>query len=337
MFVIKKAKYKKLNMGMSKMITFGCILLCTLLFLPGCGAPSNSSPADFQLEMELTKDYDDADPFVNESLFTVTESVDSLDLAATFTMKGGSGVLEIADNQTEAVLWSDQWEENIENSTFTIPLTSLEKDGEYVVRFTGTEIEYAKVLVTCDSDLIQTRDRPEKTASAQPAPPEGSEQPVETETPGEEKQVLNPLPGKEQGASHEASPNSETKPEPEGPPESPAASGPAEEAAQVEMYMEQRQYPLDAESVRVFISNKGSQNLGYDAYYSLEYLEGESWQEVAADSELTIEDWAGILSPGKEISQTIDLAPYAGKLQAGHYRIVKTIAELAFYAPFELV
>ena len=86
----------------------------------------------------------------------------------------------------------------------------------------------------------------------------------------------------------------------------------------------------------MFISNKGSQDLGYDAYYTLKQLEGDRWQEVAADSDLTIEDWAGILSPGEEISQTIDLTPYAGKLQAGNYRIVKTLGELVFYAPFEL-
>lgn len=184
MFNSPKTKYRKIKMGVSKMISFCSLLLCTLLLLPGCSAPSNSSPAHFQLEMELTKSYDDTDPFVNESLFTVTDSIDSLDLAVTFTMKGDSGVLEIADNHTGAVLWSDQWDENIEDSSFTIPLDSLEKDGEYVVRFTGTKIEYAKVLVICDSDLIQKQDRPTKTVSAQPVPPEEGERPVEIGTPG---------------------------------------------------------------------------------------------------------------------------------------------------------
>lgn len=163
MFHLKKAIYRKLKMGVSKIVPLCSLLLCTLLLLPGCGAPSNSSPANFQLEMEMTKDYDDTDPFVDESLFTVTESADSLALAVTFTMEGDSGILEIADNTTKAVLWSDQWDENVVDSTFTVPLNSLEKDGEYVVRFTGTKIEYAKVLVTCESDLIQKRDRPAKT------------------------------------------------------------------------------------------------------------------------------------------------------------------------------
>lgn len=170
-----KNKYRKYNMGVSKMIPFCSLLLCTLLLLLGCNAPSGSLSADFQLEMELTKDYDDTDPFVNESLFTVTGNVDHLDLAVTLTMEGDSGVLEIADNNTEAVLWSNQWSENTKNSTFTVPFTSLEKDGEYVVRFTGTKIVYAKVLVTCDSDLIEKRDRPAKTASARPVPPVKSE------------------------------------------------------------------------------------------------------------------------------------------------------------------
>ena len=56
MSVFNKAKCRKLNMGMSKIISISSLLLCTLLLLPGCGAPSNSSPANFQLEMEMTKD-----------------------------------------------------------------------------------------------------------------------------------------------------------------------------------------------------------------------------------------------------------------------------------------
>lgn len=78
-------------------------------------------------------------------------------------MKGESCVLEIADNHTKAVLWSGHWNKNIENSTFTVPLDSLEKGGEYVLRITGTKVEYTKVLVTCDSDLIQKRERPANT------------------------------------------------------------------------------------------------------------------------------------------------------------------------------
>ncbi len=154
---------RKSNTGMRKMIPFCSILLCTLLLLPGCSVFSGSASANFQLEMEMTKSYDDTAPFVNESLFTVSEHVDTLSLEVTFTMKGESCVLEIADNHTKAVLWSGHWNKNIENSTFTVPLDSLEKGGEYVLRITGTKVEYTKVLVTCDSDLIQKRERPANT------------------------------------------------------------------------------------------------------------------------------------------------------------------------------
>ncbi|PWM36143.1 MAG: hypothetical protein DBX66_07345 [Clostridiales bacterium] len=101
------------------------------------------------------------------------------------------------------------------------------------------------------------------------------------------------------------------------------------------MYTEQGQYPLGTESVRVFILNKGSAELGYDAYYSLEQQQGESWQEVPA--ELSFEDWAGILPAGKETSLVTDLSLFAGQLQAGRYRIVKKLDGQVFYAPFELV
>lgn len=39
----------------------------------------------------------------------------------------------------------------------------LETDKEYVIRFTGTKIEYAAITAVSDSDKIQERERPEQT------------------------------------------------------------------------------------------------------------------------------------------------------------------------------
>lgn len=45
-------------------------------------------------------------------------------------------------------------------NVFTISLNDLQKDKEYIVEFTGTEINHVMVKVTFDSDIVQTKDRP---------------------------------------------------------------------------------------------------------------------------------------------------------------------------------
>lgn len=71
------------------------LLLCTLLLLSGC--TEITSPT--LIQMELTSDYDTSDPFINEKLFCVDKNLDILELDISLQMKGGSGILEIADNK----------------------------------------------------------------------------------------------------------------------------------------------------------------------------------------------------------------------------------------------
>lgn len=146
-----------------------CPLLTGILLLfSGCSSentPAGPMTSDFELTMELTKDYDDSAPFVDERLFYVTENTDSLSLEISLQLDGESGILEIADNNTGEALWSNRWNEAIEDTAFTTSL-SFQKDGEYVLRFTGTKIEYAKVTVKSDSSLIKERTRPLKRSSA---------------------------------------------------------------------------------------------------------------------------------------------------------------------------
>lgn len=134
------------------------LLFCVLLLLSGC----SSNTAKTIIEMELTDSYDDSDPFVNEKLFYVSDSIDTLELNVSFKMEGESGVLEIADNETKKVLWSNIWNENIDNTTFSISLDTVEKEKEYVIRFTGTKIKYAKIVVTSDDKLVKECVRPMK-------------------------------------------------------------------------------------------------------------------------------------------------------------------------------
>ena len=114
-------------------------------------------------EMELDRYYDDTDPFVNERLFCVSEDISTLKAKISFQMDGKSGLVEIRDNETDELIWANTWNENIENDTFTILLNNILGENEYVIKFVGTEINYAKIKVAFESDLVQERERPRKS------------------------------------------------------------------------------------------------------------------------------------------------------------------------------
>lgn len=136
-----------------------CFLLPALLaLLSSCGGAGTSTI----IEMELTQNYDSAEPFVNEKLIYVEEDVDAPRLDASFEMEGESALLEIADNETKEVLWTKAWSGDVEASDFPISLDELEQEREYVVRLTGTGIKYAKIVITSDSSLVRERARPSK-------------------------------------------------------------------------------------------------------------------------------------------------------------------------------
>ena len=114
-------------------------------------------------EMELDRYYDDTDPFVNERLFCISEDISTLKAKISFQMDGKSGLVEIRDNETDELIWANTWNENIENDTFTISLNNILKENEYVIRFVGTEINYAKIEVIFESGLVRERERPRKS------------------------------------------------------------------------------------------------------------------------------------------------------------------------------
>ena len=124
---------------------------------------TNSMPPRFEINMELTENYDDPDPFIDERLFYVTKDMDTLQLNLLYKMKGEEGILEIADNKTGDVLWMSIWHGTVDTATTAAQLKKLETDKEYMIRFTGTKIEYAAITAVSDSDKIQERERPEQT------------------------------------------------------------------------------------------------------------------------------------------------------------------------------
>lgn len=127
------------------------IFLTVLLLISGCTQKMNG------IEMELDEDYSSEEPFVNESLFYVTESIDELPLEITFEMEGSDCIVEIADNESYEVFWNETWYGKVEQTKFKITLDHADKDKEYVIRLIGNGIKYAKVIVAGD---INERARP---------------------------------------------------------------------------------------------------------------------------------------------------------------------------------
>ena len=115
---------------------------------------------DMTIKLELDKDYDDTDPFVNEKLFCVTENLDSLIAEGTLNLVGESIVLEVKNNKTNEVLWSKIWEEDVKSEPVSISLENLKTDDEYVVCLTGIIIDYAVLEITFDSNFVQERAMP---------------------------------------------------------------------------------------------------------------------------------------------------------------------------------
>ncbi len=136
-------------------------MLIAVMTLTACTSVAGiTEGANTTIEMELNENYDDTDPFINEKLFCVSEDIDSLTVQGTFEMVGGTGLLEVKNNKTNEVLWSNMWEGIVESDGFSISLENLKKAEEYVVCFTGTEITHAAIKAAFESDFVQEKETP---------------------------------------------------------------------------------------------------------------------------------------------------------------------------------
>lgn len=137
-----------------------CLILIGVMTLTACTSAVSTAEDKTTIEMELNENYDDTDPFINEKLFCVSEDLDTLSAKGTFEMDGRTGILEVKNNKTDEVLWSNMWEGTVKSESFSISLENLKKAEEYVVCFTGTEITHATIEVAFESDFVQERETP---------------------------------------------------------------------------------------------------------------------------------------------------------------------------------
>lgn len=129
------------------------------MLMVGCGSHTISN--EFKLKMELTEEYDDTEPFIDARLFYIEKDVDSATIHFSVTSEGGNGLLKIMDNQTKKVYWKATWDQTISEKKYTVNLTSLDKDHEYAIMFTGNEIKHTTIVITSDNDFIKERVRPQ--------------------------------------------------------------------------------------------------------------------------------------------------------------------------------
>lgn len=147
-----------------KRILILCIMFISMATLTACMSASanlhTASEVKTIIKMELDKNYDSSDPFINEKLFCVSDNLDHLTAQGKLQMDGNSGMLEVKNNKTNKVLWNNAWEGNISSETFSIPLEDLKKDDEYVICFTGTKINHVMIEISFESDSVQEREMP---------------------------------------------------------------------------------------------------------------------------------------------------------------------------------
>lgn len=139
-----------------------CSWVLMVALFCSCGNAGAKPDAQTILTMELTENYDDSAPFVDAKLFCVSENMDTVELAVTFQMKGESGIIEIADNDTKEVLWTNAWAGDTEANTCSVTLSALNKEKDYLVQFTGTGIKYAKIVVTTANKCVEALERPRR-------------------------------------------------------------------------------------------------------------------------------------------------------------------------------
>ena len=147
-----------------KKILVLCIALISMAALASCiSSIANANTADgVKIEMQLNENYDDTEPFINEKLFCVSNDLENVTAKCELEMDGEKGILEIKNNKTNEILWSNTWDGAVELTTFSISLDNLKKDDEYAVCFTGTGIKHTIISISFENDYVQEREKPLK-------------------------------------------------------------------------------------------------------------------------------------------------------------------------------
>lgn len=144
-------------MKTNRIVSYSLLVLLVVLF-----TSCNNKEAKTTLEIESSENSVTSKASIYEKLIYVSDNIDTLNLDVSFQMKGKTGTLEILDNETEQSIWNDTWNSDVDKVEFTISLENLEKEKNYIIRFTGIEVSYVKIIMTSESSLIKEREKPIK-------------------------------------------------------------------------------------------------------------------------------------------------------------------------------
>lgn len=143
---------------MKKTILFILVLIHIAVFTSCTSARENTSKVPTSdtgkaiMEMELDRRTDEPELYTYGRLFCVSEDMDTLTVKIMLEMDGKRKTLEVKNNKTNEVLWSDTWEGMIESEMISIPLKNLKKDEEYTIYVTGRKVRNAAIEITYDVD-----------------------------------------------------------------------------------------------------------------------------------------------------------------------------------------
>ncbi len=104
----------------------------------------------------------------------------------------------------------------------------------------------------------------------------------------------------------------------------------------IDLTMAESSFPVGTKELNLTVKNTGAEDIFYGVDYSIEKLTGTTWEVVPAVKDLAFIAIANSLAPDSEQAFTVDLSQLNPSLDAGNYRLVKTINGQTFYVEFEL-
>lgn len=94
--------------------------------------------------------------------------------------------------------------------------------------------------------------------------------------------------------------------------------------------------PVGSKALHLTLKNNGSEEIFYGVDYSIEKLNGAKWEVVPGVTNLAFIEIVYILSPESEQEFVIELQYLDPSLDAGNYRVVKTMNGETIYVEFEM-
>ncbi|QHQ60341.1 hypothetical protein Ana3638_05775 [Anaerocolumna sedimenticola] len=104
----------------------------------------------------------------------------------------------------------------------------------------------------------------------------------------------------------------------------------------INLTLKESSLPVGSKELKINIENTGTVDIFYGADFSIEKLNGSSWKTVPGVKDLAFIEIAYSVAPAASQEFTVDLSKLNPSLDAGNYRLVKTINGQTFYAEFQL-